>query len=366
MLGFGGAFTDSSASIFSKLNSSLQSIILDMYFSDKGIRYNMGRLPIGSCDFSTTHYTYDEVTGDKNLTHFSIDHDKSQIIPLIKRAMDTRKKWTKEPLNIIASPWGPPTWMKQLKTLYCVSCADCMIEDEYQLTWANYFSKFITAYKKENISIWGITVQNEPGACPLVYEGLHFTPETEADFLSKYLGPVMKKDHPDVKILIYDHNKDQIVKWSKSIYSNINASQYVWGTAIHWYSGDEFPNLQQAHELYPDKPILATEATVAREKHPDSPEWSHGEHYAHDMIGDFNNWVVGFIDWNLLLDKYGGPNHSFVKECEGVIKCGSDAMLLVDVDQQILYPQVFYYYVGHLRSVHTSVSILSIIQWNLQ
>ena len=110
-------------------------------------------------------------------------------------------------------------------------------------------------------------------------------------------------------------------------------------------------NLQQAHELYPTIPILATKATVAREKHPDTPEWSHGEHYAHDMIGDFNNWVVGFIDWNLLLDKYGGPNHSFAEECEGIIKCGSDAMLLADVDKQIVYPQVFYYYVGHIRSV---------------
>ena len=349
MIGFGGAFTDSAASVFSKLNSSLQSMVMDMYFSEQGIRYNMGRLPIGSCDFSLNHYTYDDVEGDADLTHFSIDHDKAHIIPLIKQAIKTRSKWTKEPLNIVASPWGPPSWMKTLKTKYCISCLGCTIEDTYKLSWASYFSKFITAYKDQNISIWGITVQNEPGACPLDYEGLHFTPETEADFIKQHLGPVIKRDHPDLKILIYDHNKDKVVEWSKVIYSDSEVAQYVWGTAVHWYSGDDFPNLQEAHNQFPTKPILATEATVAREKNPEAPKWSNGEHYAHDMMGDFNNWVVGFIDWNLLLDRFGGPDHAFAGECEKIIKCGSDAMLLADLDKQELYPQAFYYYVGHIR-----------------
>ena len=67
------------------------------------------------------------------------------------------------------------------------------------------------------------------------------------------------------------------------------------------------------------------------------------------MMGDLNNWVIGFIDWNLLLDQYGGPNHAGPKECEGLIKCGSAAMILADLENQILYPQVFYYYVGHIR-----------------
>lgn len=349
MVGFGGAFTDSAAFVFSKLNSTLQAKVLDMYFSKGGLQYNMGRLPIGSCDFSLDHYTYDEVVGDTNLTHFTIEHDKERIIPFIKQAIETRKKWNKKQLHILASPWGPPTWMKALKTKYCVSCEGCSINDEYKSTWALYFPKFISAYNDQNISIWGVTVQNEPGACPLDYEGLHFTPETEADFVAKYLGPVMKDHHPDVKILIYDHNKDKVVKWSETVYGNTEAAKYVWGTAVHWYSGDEFPNLQEAHEKFPNFPILATEATVAREKNPEDPTWAHGEHYAHDMIGDFNNWVTGFIDWNLLLDRYGGPNHAFAKECEGVIKCGSDAMLLADTDKQIIYPQVFYYYVGHMR-----------------
>ena len=321
-----------------------------MYFSESGLQYNMARLPIGSCDFSLNHYTYDNVSGDAELTHFSIEHDTLQIIPFIQRSLKTRASWTNSSLLIVASPWSAPAWMKRNDFQYCLlSCFLCDLKEEYKLTWANYFSKFITAYADQGIPIWGVTVQNEPGACPLVYEGMHFTAETERDYVKKFFGPMLKKDHPNLKILLYDHNKDHVVKWAQTAYSDAEAAQYFWGTAVHWYSGDQFENLNTTHQLFPDKPILATEATVSRESHPEAPKWAHGEHYAHDIIGDMNNWVVGFIDWNLLLDRYGGPNHAGPGECEEVLKCGSDAMFLADLEQQILYPQVFYYYVGHLR-----------------
>ena len=350
MLGFGGAFTESASYVFSKLNATLQAKVLAMYYSESGIGYNMARLPIGSCDFSLSTYTYDDVKGDSNLTKFTIEHDQELIIPLIKRAMETRQQWTNESLDIVASPWSPPAWMKTDDLSYCpLGCIFCRLKSEYDSTWALYFSKFLSAYANEGIKIWGITVQNEPGACPLDYEGMNWEPDTERDFLKDYLGPQLKKDHPDVNILIYDHNKDDVVEWAQTIYSDSDAAKYAWGTAVHWYSGDQFNNLNTTHFLYPDKPILATEATVAREKDPQNPLWSHGEHYAHDIIGDMNNWVVGFIDWNLILDMLGGPNHAGPDECEGLIKCGSDSMILADVENQVVYPQVFYYYVGHIR-----------------
>ena len=322
-----------------------------MYFSEDGLRYTMGRLPIGSCDFSLKTYNYDNTSGDVNLTKFSIDHDKDYIIPFINQANQTLGKWSNDTLHIVASPWSPPGWLKQNDNAYCLpaSCFHCDLKDEYQKTWALYFSKFVSAYYAENVEIWAVTVQNEPEACPLEYEGMHFTPETERDFLKQYLGPRLSADHPQLKILVYDHNKNHVVKWAQTIYSDPDAAKYAWGTAIHWYSGDQFENVNQTHFLFPKKPILATEATVAREKDPTNPDWSKGEHYAHDIMGDLNNWVIGFIDWNLMLDFLQGPNHAGPKECEGRIKCGSDAMLLADTEKQVVYPQVFYYYVGHIR-----------------
>ena len=321
-----------------------------MYFSEDGLRYNMGRLPIGSCDFSYNHYTYDDQRDDENLTHFTIEHDKAYIIPFIQQANVTLMKWSNDSMYILASPWSPPAWMKVLDMPYCpISCFECRLKEKYKKTWAEYFAKFISSYEAEGVGMWGVTVQNEPGACPVEYEGMHFDPETERDFIKQFLGPSLRASHPNVKILVYDHNKNHVVKWVETIFSDPEASSFAWGTAVHWYSGDDFENLQSAHALYPEKPILATEATVAREKNPGNPKWEHGEHYAHDMMGDLNNWVIGFIDWNLLLDQYGGPNHAGPKECEGLIKCGSAAMILADLEKQILYPQVFYYYVGHIR-----------------
>eukprot|EP00731_Ephydatia_muelleri_P027239 Em0019g112a len=327
ILGFGGAFTESAAYVFSKLNSSLQSQVLQMYFSEDGLRYNMARKPIGSCDFSLASYNYDSTSGDAELADFSIDHDLALIIPFIQRANATLMSWSKDTLNIVASPWSPPGWMKNNDNPFCpLGCLHCQLLDQYQQAWALYFSKFLSAYAEQGISIWGITVQNEPEYCPTSYEGMNFNPQTEGSFIKNYLGPQLSRDHPDVQILAYDHNKDHVVEWAQTIYSDPEIAQYVWGIAVHWYTGDDFPNLNTTHNLFPNKPILATEATE----------------------GDMNNWVVGFIDWNLILDMNGAPNHAGPDECEGVIKCGSDGMLLADTDNQIIYPQVFYYYVGHI------------------
>jgi len=224
--------------------------------------------------------------------------------------------------------------------------------NSYQEAWALYFSKYLTAYEKAlDLPIWAITIQNEPEAMTgnIVYEGLHMTAEDQRKFLVNHLGPRLKADHPDVDIYIYDHNKDHIVKWVKTILGDPEARKYVKGTAFHWYTGPYFENLDEAHELFPEFPLLSTESTVAKQKpHTyNEPDWEKGEHYGSEIMGDLNHWSTGFIDWNLLLDGYGGPNHADPtgKLCEGLIKCGSDGMIIADHDQ--LEPQVFYYYMGH-------------------
>ncbi|XP_062521311.1 putative glucosylceramidase 3 isoform X2 [Corticium candelabrum] len=348
MLGFGGAFTESSSFVWSGLNSESRQQILDLFFSKDGLQYSLARVPIGSCDFSLSFYSYDDVEGDTDLEHFSIEHDQKWRIPFMKAAIATRAKWSNTSIKFLGSPWSAPGWMKSDGLMSCpVSCLLCTLKAKYQDTYSKYISLFVSKFTEIGIPIWGVTVQNEPGACSPLYEGMHFTPETERDFVKNHLGPVLSSDHPHLALLVYDHNKDHVAKWAETIYSDKNASQYVWGMAVHWYSGDQFSNLNTTHYIDVSKPILATEATVKREKDPTDPLWSHGEHYAHDMIGDFNNWVVGFIDWNLLLDMYGGPDHAGPHECEGLIKCGSDAMILADNTTGKIYLQTFYYYMGH-------------------
>ena len=349
--GFGGAFTDSSTHVFDSMPSNLQDQLVEMYFGETGLKYNMGRLTIGSCDFSMEYYNYDDVKGDVNLTNFNISHDEEHIIPFIQRAI----KAANVSIKFVASPWSAPAWMKKNNHMNCdLGPWTCVLKDDatIQQAWAQYFSKYIDSYKKNNINIWGITIQNEPEAQTgnIVYEGMHFTPDTEKAFLINHLGPVMESNHPDVNVLIYDHNKDHIVEWAQTILGDPKSAKYVWGTAFHWYTGPYFENLAKTHELFPKFKLLSTESTSARQKTGtyNVPEWKKGEHYGMEIIGDLNNWSVGFIDWNLLLDKFGAPSHADPTGglCEKLVKCGSDSMVIYQDGK--LYPQIFYYYMGHV------------------
>jgi len=216
----------------------------------------------------------------------------------------------------------------------------CLIpssDDRYQLTWANYFSKFISAYKNEGVSFWGLTVQNEPGfAAP--WEACTYTPDQERDFVRDQLGPVIKANHPDVKIMIYDHNEDVLEEWVTTIYSDPRAAQYVAGTAFHWYSGPNATALEASHAFDASKFLLATEASICPpDKDYINGSWRFAEEYAYNIMIDLNHWAIGFTDWNLLLDLQGGPNH---------LDNYCDAPIRVDTINDVIYIQPMYYYIG--------------------
>eukprot|EP01084_Bolivina_argentea_P259075 437021_1 len=377
MLGFGGAFTGSSSYLFSLLNETTQQQILSMYFGDNGNKYNMARLPIGSTDFSLLSYNYDPYPNDYNLTQFKLTYyDTDHVIPFIKASLNkfhTSSYSNATDFMFIASPWSAPGWMKENGKMACGddSCRKCILKTDAQImtTWSKYISKFITEYSKAlNYNIYGITPQNEPYACPRFYEGMHFEPDTEGAFIANYLGPILRRDHPDLKIYIYDQNKGDTVKWvSGIICNNSAAAQYVTGTAVHWYDGDHFDALNESHFLAPNYEILATEATESPDNDATTnPKWKKGEHYAHDMIGDFNNWVIGFIDWNLLLDIRGAPTHQAPDLGESNVEpsLGSDAMLIVDPLLNEIYPQIFYFYVGHFSRFVSKYDYR--IEWNMK
>ena len=104
---------------------------------------------------------------------------------------------------------------------------------------------------------------------------------------------------------------------------------------------NEFGNINETHTNWPTKGILATEATNGG---PNPGSVPSAEAYGHDIIGhethasrcfascvsrapllcsgselslasvvlwigDLNNWVQGWTDWNIVLDTQGGPNH---------------------------------------------------------
>jgi glucosylceramidase len=345
--GFGGAFTEAAASVFSKLSKEKQRRFLEGYFGPDGLGYTVGRVHINSCDFSESNYAFDDAEGDVELRHFddSVAHDQKVLIPLIRAAQDMLASHGKE-LRLLATPWSPPAWMK---TNHQMDHSDlpCM-KDEFHDAWAHYISRWIAAYERQGVPIWAITVQNEPEN-DAVWEACRMRPEEEAHFLGEHLGPTLKKVFPELLIFAYDHNKDHLLHWARVIYSHPAAAKYADGIAFHWYSGDGFEAVQQVFEEFPRAKLLASEATYERYRWHEGTtleegDWSFGEGYAHDVIGDLNAGSTGWIDWNLLLDQTGGPNHE-QNSCDAAVMADVSEAGTVDGGRLYRHPQ--FYFMGH-------------------
>ncbi len=307
-LGIGAALTDASAETFYKLSKKNQDRFMEAYYSqEKGIGYSLARTIIHSCDFSSESYTYVE-EGDKALKTFNIEHDKAFRLPFTKKAIEAAGGT----LTMYASPWSPPAFMKTNNNMLNGG----KLKPEFYQSWANYYAKFIKAYEKEGIPIWGLTVQNEPMAVQR-WESCIYTAEEERDFVKNYLGPTLEKEGlGDKNIIVWDHNRDLLFQRANVILNDPEAAKYVWGTGFHWYEDWKdgipmFDAVKRVQEAYPDKNLIFTEG--CNEKF----DWDRinnedpklAERYGRSMIHDFNNGTVAWTDWNILLDETGGPNH---------------------------------------------------------
>jgi len=302
IVGIGGAFTDAAAETFYKMPKNIQREILTKYFTrNKGIGYTIGRTNINSCDFSSESYAYDETPGDTSLTHFSIKHDLKYRVPFIKSAI----KEAGGHITLFASPWSPPAWMKTNNNMLHGG----KLKPEDRNAWAHYYVKFINAYKKQGIPIWGLTVQNEPMA-KQTWESCIYTGKEEHDFVKNYLGPTLHNSGlSNTKLMIWDHNRGIMYQRAEAVLEDPAAAKYVWGVGFHWYVGNHYANPGLVHEAFPNKKVMLTEACLYPFSWKHIHEWHWGETYAENMIHDFNNWAVGWTDWNLILNQKGGPNH---------------------------------------------------------
>ncbi|MFZ9024456.1 MAG: glycoside hydrolase family 30 protein, partial [Anaerohalosphaeraceae bacterium] len=285
IVGFGGSFTEASAYTLSKLTPDKRKEVIEAYFDPKeGLGYTLCRTHINSADFSLGNYAYSEVDGDFELEHFSIDRDKKWLIPMIKDAMAVDGAAFK----LFSSPWSPPAWMKTNGQMNYGG----QLKEECRDVWARYYARYIKEYANEGITIWGLTVQNEPAATQ-TWDSCIYSAEEEGAFVRDHLGPTLEKEGlGDVKIMVWDHNKDLIYERAEPILSDPETAKYVWGVGFHWYSGDEFENLAKVHDAFPTTHLLFTEG--CQEGGVRLGAWDLGERYAHDIIGDLNNWTVGW------------------------------------------------------------------------
>ena len=336
--GFGGAFTESAAYNYSLLSDSDKKRFIELYFDrKKGIGYNFGRSHINSCDFSLGIYASVE-DGDKTLETFNLDREKKYIIPFLKDAL----QYCQEEIVLFASPWSPPAYMKDNNS----AINGGQVLEEYKSVWAHYYAKYIKAMAAEGIKISAITVQNEPKAVQ-TWESCFYSPEDEAEFIDKYLINALDEEGlSDIKVIIWDHNKECAYDRAKKILKNKRVNDRVWGVSHHWYSGDHFECLRLIHEQL-GKPMICGE--ICGPITSDVNELA--EKYGIEICENFNNFDVAFCDWNLLLDQEGGPFHNRNEETDGELfekkDDGCYAPIIFDTEKKEMVVTPIYYYIGH-------------------
>ena len=304
LLGFGGAFSEAAALTWQQLPPALADELLRAYFdAAQGHGYSLCRVPMGSSDFGLGNYAHAEQAGDFALASFSIERDRRHILPFIHAAQRVVARAAGRPLQLLASPWSPPAWMKTNGAMNMGG----QLRPDCRAAWAQCYVKFIQAYAAQGVPIWGVSVQNEPQAAQR-WDSCLYSAEEERDFVRDHLGPALHAAGlAQVKIVVHDHNRDTLPQRAATIYADAEAARFVWGAGFHWYAGDHFDQVQRLHDAFPSKHLLFTEG--CQEGGPQHGDWALAERYARSIIQDLNHWTVGWIDWNLLLDDEGGPNH---------------------------------------------------------
>lgn len=327
--GFGGAFTDAAGYVYAQMPRERQQELIRAYFSPEGIRYTLGRTSIDSCDFSTE--LYDSLP--ENAADFaSFDPSRAEryVLPLLRDAQEAAGK----PIAMMLTPWSPPAWMKTNRS----RVRGGELKEEYAPMWAEYICRYIEAYRAQGVDVRLLSVQNEPKAVQ-TWDSCLFTAAQEREFVRRHLSPAMKRHGlENIALLVWDHNKERAYERAVEAMADEEAARLIGGVAVHWYSGDHFESLQLIRDRFPDKQIVFSEACVEYGVLGSGNDLRNAQMYAHDMIGNFNHGMNAFLDWNLLLDEKGGPNH---------VGNYCDAPIMYDTRTGRLQKKLSYDYIGH-------------------
>jgi glucosylceramidase len=314
MAGFGAAITEGSAWLMRHGMSEPQrdALMRELFTRDgndgKGLGFELTRLTIGASDFSRRHYSLDDMPPgqtDPALKHFSLDPERADVIPAVKQALALNPR-----LQVMASPWSAPGWMKTTDSL-----VQGQLKPEFYGAFAKYMVRYVEEMKAEGVSIFALTLQNEPHFEPPDYPGMRVPPATRAAVVGQHLGPLLKAKGMATQILEWDHNWDE--PWSPmAMLSDASARQYVSGVAWHCYAGDVAAQSQVAQH-FPELDVWFTECSGGEWK----PQWAETLPWItrNLIIGSTRHGARGVLMWNLALDPAYGPHLGGCKDCRGVV-----------------------------------------------
>jgi glucosylceramidase len=304
VLGFGGAITEATTSVYALLSPEQKKAFIRAYFGEDGAAYSWERIPLGSTDFGLGSYCY-VAEGDLTSKAFSLKHEEQYLFPFLKDVND----FLGHQPHLLASPWTPPAFYKDNHTPQHGG----HLLPQYRKNYAAYETTYFQAMAKRGYTFDLLTIQNEPEAVQ-TWDSCIYTPEEEAAYIPYLRTALDQAGFKDIGLYIWDHNRDEIVRRSNVTLAAKEVRSLVKGVAYHWYCSNNHHNLDLVHEAFPDLHLLFTEGCVEL-AHPTTFKetalgvWRHGEIYGENMLEDFNHWNEGWIDWNLLLNEQGGPNY---------------------------------------------------------
>lgn len=414
--GFGVSLTESSAFVLACISEAERTLILNELFGQDGANFSAVRTQIGASDFSVEGcYSLAEQEGDTLLASFTLDRDREgfprdrypqvvdehyDLFNLMKDVAAIKQSQTDKAYRIIASPWTAPAWMKDNGRYYerenGVGRGGSLLPQYYQ-TFADYFVKYLEAWRAEGVEIWAVTPENEPMGNDGGWESMDFPPAAEAEFIGRYLGPTLERSgFADVKILGFDQNTFESGPYTAAIYGDPEAGRYTAGMALHWYGSTTscFPHvLDSLHALYPDKLLFHTEGCIDNLGcpvwgdviadpegfmesgwfmnddfwfTPSATDWAYSTPWwpelhpkyapvhrlASYVIDGLNHWLTGLTEWNAVLDSVGGPNH---------VGNYAGAPVMIDYQNNRTYFTPYYYVLCQLsRTMRPGDTVLGV------
>jgi glucosylceramidase len=328
MDGFGASLTESSASLIADhMTAEQRGTLLARLFGrgEDGIGLSFLRQPMGASDFALSTYSYDDTCCD--LRDFSIDREKTHIVPLLQQIRGLNPD-----LLIMGTPWSPPGWMKTSGSMI-----GGKLRDEHYATLAEYFVRWIQAYQALGLPIYAVTPQNEPQYEPTGYPGMLMSADEQARFIKTYLGPAFRNAGLDTRIVAFDHNWD-IASYALTILSDPEAKAYLAGSAFHCYGGAVSAQ-SVVHDAHPDKDLWHTECSDGTWIGGGAFEPLFTRAMRELVIGAVRNWAKGVVKWNLALDLGQGPTNGGCTTCFGTVA--------IDVSNGNVTYNSEYYALGH-------------------
>ena len=285
------------------------TLLRQLFDPQTGIGLSYLRIPIGGNDFdySRRQYSEEEKAGSFRLS----SEDTEYLIPVLDQIRAINPQ-----VQILATPWTAPRWMKCNRVPVIGSCilsgswdgGYLRVQDE--AAYAQYLARFVREYEANQIPISAITVDNEPNDPNDGLPSMNMS-ATQAVKVAGFLRLAFAEAGlSNTEIVGLDDNWNSAKKNGQA-QSNIQYAEQLLqsgdfgGIAFHAYSGrpEDIVGLQQN---FPNAALYETEST---------PTGRGSSAFANDLVNNTREEIIRGIGsgsrtamlWNLVLNNSDGP-----------------------------------------------------------